>query len=151
MIGSKLRSVRTSVNSFLRRAKSLFAPGATKHLSIQLPSPLPFEGIAFEPRQSMRYRSNIDAEELTRAAQIELAEQDPNVFLAFLLTLAWVAKDRNRPVGMARLPVGRETDPHRAHPALRGEDRALHRGPTGRSRGDGGLPGAGLPGRPRAS
>src|SRR5207253_4253388 len=56
----KLRSARTSFNSFLRRAKSLFAPDAIKHLSVTLPSPLPFEGIAFEPRQSMRYRSNID-------------------------------------------------------------------------------------------
>ena len=44
-----LRSARTSFNSFLRRAKSLFAPGAIKHLELQLPSPLPFEGIAFEP------------------------------------------------------------------------------------------------------
>jgi hypothetical protein len=83
----KLRSARTSFNSFLRRAKSLFAPGAIKHLSIQLPSPLPFEGIAFEPRQSMRYRSSIDAEALTRAAQTDLAEQDSPVFLAFLLAL----------------------------------------------------------------
>jgi integrase len=82
-----LRSARTSSNSFLRRAKSLFAPGAIKHLALQLPSPLPFEGIAFEPRQSMRYRSSIDATELTRAAQAELASTDPQVFLAFLLAL----------------------------------------------------------------
>ena len=45
------RSARTSFNSYLRRAKALFAPGAIKHLSITLPSPLPFDGIAFEPRQ----------------------------------------------------------------------------------------------------
>jgi integrase len=83
----KLRSAKTSFNSFLRRAKSLFAPGAIRHLSITLPSPLPFDGIAFEPRQSTRYRSSIDAAELTQAAQIELAEQDPPVFLAFLLAL----------------------------------------------------------------
>jgi integrase len=82
-----LRSARTSFNSFLRRAKSLFAPGAVKHLTIQLPSPLPFQGIAFEPRQSMRYRSAIDPEALTREAQAELARQDPPVFLAFLLAL----------------------------------------------------------------
>jgi integrase len=82
-----LRSARTSFNSFLRRAKSLFAPGAIKHLAIQLPSPLPFEGIKFEPRQSMRYRSSIDATELSQAAQRELAEQEPNVYLAFLLAL----------------------------------------------------------------
>jgi integrase len=82
----RLRSAKTSVNSFLRRAKSLFSPKAIKHLSIILPSPLPFEGISFEPKQSGRYRSSIDPAELTRAAQKELAE-DPPVFLAFLLAL----------------------------------------------------------------
>ena len=83
----RLRSARTSVNSLLRRAKSLFAPGAVKHLSVMLPSPLPFDGIAFEPRQSMRYRSSIDAGALTQAATDELSETDPPVFLAFLLAL----------------------------------------------------------------
>jgi hypothetical protein len=36
----RTRAAKISVNSFLRRAKSLFAPDATKHLSrVQLPSP----------------------------------------------------------------------------------------------------------------
>jgi len=83
----KLRSARTSVNSYLRRAKSLFGPRALKHLSVELPSPLPFKEIAFEPKQSMRYRSNIDPAKLTRAAQKELAPTDEPVFLAFLLAL----------------------------------------------------------------
>jgi len=52
-----------------------------------LPSPLPFAGIAFEPRQSTRYRSSIDAAKLTKAAQQELAQSDSPVFLAFLLAL----------------------------------------------------------------
>lgn len=83
----KQRSAKTSFNSFLRRAKSLFAPGAIKHLSATLPSPLPFDGIEFEKRQLARYRSSIDPAELTRAAQKELSEADPPVFLAFLLAL----------------------------------------------------------------
>jgi integrase len=83
----KLRSAKTSFNSYLRQAKSLFAPGAVRHLSVKLPSPLPFEGIAFEPRQSARYRSSIDPEALSRAAMDELAEQDPSAYLAFLLAL----------------------------------------------------------------
>ena len=83
----KQRSARTSFNSFLRRAKSLFGPKCIKHLSVTLPSPLPFEGVTFEPRQSARYRSQIDAGELTQAALRELPEQDPPVFLAFLLAL----------------------------------------------------------------
>lgn len=83
----KQRSARTSFNSFLRRAKSLFSPKAIKHLSVTLPSPLPFDGIVPEPKQSARYRSSIDPAELTRAAQKELSQDDPPVFLAFLLAL----------------------------------------------------------------
>jgi integrase len=82
------RAAKISVNSFLRRAKSLFAPDAIKHLSrVQLPSPLPFERVSFEPRQSMRYRSTINVEELTRDAHEELALADPAAFRAFLLAL----------------------------------------------------------------
>jgi integrase len=84
----RARAAKISVNSFLRRAKSLFAPDAVKHLSrVQLPSPLPFERVSFEPRQSMRYRSTIDVEKLTRAAHEELAQKDAPAFLAFLLAL----------------------------------------------------------------
>ena len=61
---TKQRSAKTSVNSFIRRAKSLFAPKTVKHLSsVRLPSPLPFTGISFEPRQSTLYRSTFDAAE----------------------------------------------------------------------------------------
>jgi integrase len=82
------RAARISVNSFLRRAKSLFAPDAVKHLSrVRLPSPLPFDKVSFEPRQSMRYRSTINVEKLTREAHEELAPKDPAAFLAFLLAL----------------------------------------------------------------
>jgi integrase len=83
----KQRSARTSFNSYLRQAKSLFGPKCIKHLSVKLPSPLPFEGVAFEPRQSARYRSSIDPAELVHAAQLELAEQDPPAFLVLLLGL----------------------------------------------------------------
>jgi integrase len=84
----RCRAAAISVNSFLRRAKSLFAPDAIKHLSrVQLPSPLPFERVSFEPRQSMRYRSTINVAKLTRAAHDELAESDAPAFLAFVLAL----------------------------------------------------------------
>src|SRR4030095_3114535 len=84
----RARAAKISVNSFLRRAKSLFAPDAIKHLShIRLPSPLPFDKVSFEPRQSMRYRSTINVEELTRAAHEELAQKNAPAFLAFLLGL----------------------------------------------------------------
>jgi integrase len=84
----RARAAKISVNSFLRRAKSLFAPEAIKHLShVRLPSPLPFDKVSFEPRQSMRYRSTINVEELTPAAHEELAQNEPEVFKAFLLAL----------------------------------------------------------------
>src|SRR4030095_388131 len=84
----RCRAAKISVNSFLRRAKSLFAPNAIKHLSrVQLPSPLPFDKVSFEPRQSMRYRSTINVKKLTRAAHEELALSDPPAFRAFVLAL----------------------------------------------------------------
>jgi integrase len=93
------RAAKISVNSFLRRAKSLFAPGAVKHLkNVQLPSPLPFDGVSFEPRQSMRYRSTINVEALTRDAHEELAPADHEAFKAFLLALG---------VGLRRIEIDR--------------------------------------------
>jgi hypothetical protein len=93
------RAAKISVNAFLRRAKSLFAPKTIKHLSrVRLPSPLPFERISFEPRQSMRYRSTIDVEKLTHDAHEELAQADPEAFKAFLLALG---------VGLRRIEIDR--------------------------------------------
>ena len=86
------------MNSYLRRAKSLFASEAVKHLCIQLPRPLPFEGITFEPRQTMRYCSTIDIAKLTTAARKELASKDESAFLAFLLALG---------VGLRRMEIDR--------------------------------------------
>ena len=45
------RESKTSVNRYLRRARSLFSPKITRHLSLELPTPAPFADIAFEPRQ----------------------------------------------------------------------------------------------------
>ena len=39
-----------------------------------LPDPLPFAGVEFEPRQSMKYRSEIDIQSLVEAANKELRE-----------------------------------------------------------------------------
>jgi integrase len=81
------RVAKISVNSFIRRAKSLFAPAAVKHLSVELPTPLPFAGISFEPRQSTLYRSSFDASKLIQAARDELVQDDPAAFLVVLLGL----------------------------------------------------------------
>ena len=83
----KQRAARTSVNSFLRQAKSLFARRLLKHIEerLELPSPLPFEGVDFEKRQSMRYRSGFDVSKLIETAQAELAQAWPEQFKIFLL------------------------------------------------------------------
>jgi integrase len=66
----------------------LFAPKVVKFLgSLRLPQPLPFAGVEFFPRESMRYVSRIDAGALLRQARHELAEADPDGFLAILLAL----------------------------------------------------------------
>ena len=87
--GAKARSARTSCNSIIRQARSLFSPKVVKFLgSLRLPQPLPFAGVEFFPRESMRYVSRIDAGALLRKARHELVDEDPDGFLAILLALA---------------------------------------------------------------
>jgi integrase len=81
------RRARISVNSLLRRARSLFSPVVVQRLPLNLPSPLPFDGIAFETHVSARYHSDIDIGSLIHAAGQELAPTDPEVFKAFLLAV----------------------------------------------------------------
>ena len=123
----RTRAAKISVNSFLRRAKSLFAPDATKHLShVQLPSPLPFERVSFEPRQSMRYRSTIDVEKLTHARAQRTGRKRRTSFSRVLVgAWRWLAPHRDRSSGMERVPLERERHSNRANAALRRQDRAL--------------------------
>jgi len=81
------RQAKVSVNSFMRRARSLFAADILRHLAIELPEPRPFAGVAFEPRQSLKYRSNFDVLELIKEARSDLAESDPELFKIFLLAV----------------------------------------------------------------
>jgi hypothetical protein len=67
-----LRKARISVNTLLRRSRSLFSQKLLRQLAIRLPSPLPFDGVEFEPRQSMKYRSNFNVLELIKLANKEL-------------------------------------------------------------------------------
>jgi hypothetical protein len=83
---TRKRSASISVNSILRRAKSLFGADVTKHLElVKLPSPLPFDGIRFEPRQRMKYRSSFDVVKLIEKARAELSIEKPEQFKIFLL------------------------------------------------------------------
>src|SRR5215469_18126511 len=70
----KKRAASISVNSLLRQAKSLFAPAVLKFIKLEIPCS-PFEGVAFEPRRSMRYKSSIDVDSLIPAAQKELPQE----------------------------------------------------------------------------
>jgi len=82
------QSRRTSCNSTIRQARSLFAPKIVKFIDdLKLPALLPFEGVEFFPRQNAKYFSKIDPEELLKKAQTELAAQNPAAFLAMLLAL----------------------------------------------------------------
>ena len=78
----KVRSARTSVNSLLRKARSLFSTKRLRFVGdLALPFSSPFEGVEFEARQSMRYHSCVDLEKLTREAVRELPPQELKVFL----------------------------------------------------------------------
>ncbi len=77
----RTRAARISVNSLMRQAKSLFAPDLLKFVPVELGLTKPFDGIKFEPRQSMRYQSGFDIEKLIQQAQEELPVEQLKIFL----------------------------------------------------------------------
>lgn len=83
-----IRKAEHSANSAVRNARSLFSAKLLKKLKdINLPSPLPFEGVDMLKSGSMRYRSKIDVAELTKAAKSELSTSNPEAYKIFLLSL----------------------------------------------------------------
>jgi integrase len=82
------RSAKTSVNTYLRQARSLFSRTIIKHLGeVSLPDPLPFSDVEFEPRQTLKYRTSFVVQTLIAKARDELAPGDPEAFKAFLLAV----------------------------------------------------------------
>jgi integrase len=79
-------SRRTSCNSTVRQARSLFGKKITKF--VPLPEPPPFQHVEFFPRQSAKYFSRIDAKTILTQARDELAENDSPAFLVVLIALA---------------------------------------------------------------
>jgi integrase len=78
------QKARTSAATTLRQAKCLFSP------RLKLPFakvPNPFEGVSVKAGGIRRYQSTIDAGQLLRAAQAELADTDPEAFKVVLLGL----------------------------------------------------------------
>jgi integrase len=86
---NKARSARNTANATLRSAKSLFSKRLLRFIAprLELPSPLPFDGVEFYPRQSMRYSSAVNIEDILAKASTELATSDDEAFKAFLLCL----------------------------------------------------------------
>jgi integrase len=103
---AKRRSASISVNSLLRQAKSLFAPGILKFVKLDIPAS-PFAGVEFEPRRSMRYQASFDVKKLIRDAQEELPPEQFKIFLLAIMAglrrneidkLEWRAFDWRRGV-----------------------------------------------------
>ena len=87
---TKQRTARISVNSLMRQAKALFSKKLLRFVSLRMPNPLPFDGVEFEPRQSMRFHSKVDIQALIAAAQAELAPGSADQreqFKVFVLSL----------------------------------------------------------------
>lgn len=78
-----------TVNSLLRNSKALVSKKIRTFLEseITLPTPLWFEGVPHEKEPLLRYRSRIDAGTILAAARTDLADDQPEVFKALLLTL----------------------------------------------------------------
>ena len=87
----KQRRARISCNSMMRQAKSLFASKLLRHVAMQKPDKLPFDGVAFYKRESMRYHSTLDFEALIQDAVRELPQEQLKVFL--LATMAGLRRN----------------------------------------------------------
>lgn len=81
-------SAKTSCNSTVRQARSLFAPKVVKFMTgHRLPDPAPFKEVEFYERQNSCYSSKIDAGKIVTAAHTQLAKINPQAFVAFLLAI----------------------------------------------------------------
>jgi integrase len=76
-----------TVRSILLCSKAMFSKQIRKHLTLQLPSPLPFDDVALPKVGNRRYRSEINPSLLLQQAQRELAEARPELYKALLLAI----------------------------------------------------------------
>lgn len=83
------KSTINTVNSVIRNSKALFSKKLLPMLAckIELPSPLPFEGISRLSPGSSRYQSKINARAILESADLQLRKDDPQVYLALQLAL----------------------------------------------------------------
>ena len=78
--------------------------------ALRLSDPLPFSGVEFFPRESMRYMSRIDAGILMRQAREELAEGDGDSLPRDVLALERGATGRDRPPFVAQRGIYRRAN-----------------------------------------
>jgi integrase len=120
----KARAARISVNSFLRQAKSLFAPKHLKFVTLPAGFTSPFSGVQLEPSQSMRYQSAFNLEELLAKGLEELFNDTEALKVLLLAGLAglrrneidklpWSAFNWDR--GTLRVAVTEHFGPKSAH------------------------------------
>jgi len=93
----KHKHTSVTLRSILLSSKALFTAEIRKHLTVRLPSPLPFEGVALPEAGKSRYKSEINPAVILTAAKRELAEGDqgegkpakpqPELFKILLLAL----------------------------------------------------------------
>lgn len=83
------RHATVTVNSLIRNARTLFALKTRPFIAqqINLPAPLPFDGVSLEKAPTSRYHSKMDPRALLSAAREELPEVDLEVFKILVLAL----------------------------------------------------------------
>ena len=87
----KERRARITCNSVMRQAKSLFAADLLAHVAMHKPDKLPFDGVAYYERESMRYHSTVEIEALIGDAMRELPQEPLKIFL--LATMAGLRRN----------------------------------------------------------
>jgi hypothetical protein len=87
----KQRRARITCNSLMRQAKSLFSPDLLAHVDMHKPDRMPFDGVTFYERESMRYHSTVDIEALIADAMRELPQEQLKIFL--LATMAGLRRN----------------------------------------------------------
>lgn len=84
-------SMAVTVNSILRGSKAIVGKKIRPFIEkkLNLPLPLWFEGVPMEAEPSLRYQSRIDEKKLIGDAQVELLQEQPELFKALMLTLVF--------------------------------------------------------------
>lgn len=83
------KSAITTANSCIRNSKAMFSRELIPILEglVELPSPLPFEGLSQLNAGTTRYQSKIDAKEILRKAEVQLKSDKPQAYLILQLAL----------------------------------------------------------------